>query len=73
MSICRLGVPNGEKVIKAKALERLKGDSEAAEQRKKVTVRLAASLTITIVLQGATHWMAGGSLICGACEACLKE
>ncbi|CAK0784796.1 hypothetical protein CVIRNUC_008000 [Coccomyxa viridis] len=35
--IDRLGVANGEKVIKAKALERLKGDSEAAEQRKKVT------------------------------------
>ena len=39
MSICRLGVADGEKVIKAKALERLKGDSEASEQRKKVTVR----------------------------------
>ena len=36
--VCRLGVTNGEKIIKAKAVERLKGDSEAAEQRKAVTV-----------------------------------
>ena len=34
----RLGVTNGEKIIKTKALERLKGDSESTEQRKKVTV-----------------------------------
>ena len=50
MSTCRLGVANGEKVIKAKALERLKGDSEAAEQRKKVTVRLPAILIIPTIL-----------------------
>ncbi len=36
--MCRLGVTNGEKIIKAKAVERLKGDSEATEQRKAVTV-----------------------------------
>ena len=35
---CRLGVTNGEKIIKAKAVERLKGDSETTEQRKAVTV-----------------------------------
>ena len=29
---------NGEKIIKAKAVERLKGDSETTEQRKAVTV-----------------------------------
>ena len=39
--MCRLGVTNGEKIIKAKAVERLKGDSEAAEQRKAVTVGIA--------------------------------
>ncbi|CAL5223254.1 g5736 [Coccomyxa viridis] len=33
----KLGVTNGEKIIKAKAVERLKGDSEATEQRKAVT------------------------------------
>ena len=40
-SVCRLGVTNGEKIIKAKAVERLKGDSEATEQRKAVTVGTA--------------------------------
>ena len=62
MSTCRVGVANGEKTIKAKALERLKGDSEVAEQRKKVTVRLAAMLTVSTILQGAANWTAGGSL-----------
>ncbi len=32
---------NGEKIIKAKAVERLKGDSETTEQRKAVTVGTA--------------------------------
>lgn len=32
---------NGEKIIKAKAVERLKGDSETTEQRKAVTVGIA--------------------------------
>ena len=66
---CRLGVANGEKVIKAKALERLKGDSEAAEQRKKVTVRLAAILAISSTLHDAAHWMSGRSLTCRACAS----
>ena len=72
MSICRLGVPNGEKVIKAKALERLKGDSEAAEQRKKVTVRHAATFTLTAVLQGAARWMAGALSSWRACGSRVK-
>ena len=41
--MCRLGVTNGEKIIKAKAVERLKGDSETTEQRKAVTVSSAMS------------------------------
>ena len=36
--MCRLGVTNGEKIIKSKAVERLKGDSETTEQRKKIAV-----------------------------------
>ena len=34
---------NGEKIIKAKAVERLKGDSETTEQRKAVTVGATVS------------------------------
>ena len=72
MSSCRLGVANGEKTIKAKALERLKGDSEATEQRKKVTVRLAAIKITSATLQGAAHLMASGLFIRRASGSCAK-
>ena len=73
MSTCRLGVANGEKVIKAKALERLKGDSEAAEQRKKVTVRLSAIFIISSILQDAAHWMRDRSSTCRAGGSRVKD
>lgn len=48
--VCRLGVTNGEKIIKAKAVERLKGDSETTEQRKTVTVRALAQAPCSLAL-----------------------
>ena len=71
-----LASPMGRRSSKAKALERLKGDSEAAEQRKKVTVRLAAALIISVIStipQGAAHWMAGRSPTCRGGGSRVKD
>lgn len=62
----RLGVTNGEKIIKTKALERLKGDSESTEQRKKVTVSpsnvllcISASYGCLLINHAGTEWREG--------------